>query len=182
MLYRQDKLFAPAVELDSHVKSLTATDVHSRIYTAPSNGLARQRDSSVIIPVFYFPLQLPPFRRSSQLLLRVPEVHCLRKAGVQLHFSDTDEALFPDSFLGKLNDCHPYSRGRMLLNRSLYTFTSLSRLCWSLKIQSLNATFIASCFCDTSMVSFLLRTRFSSPFSFTLYFISLEPIEAAHPA
>ena len=32
MLYRQDKLFAPAVELDSHVESLIASNVHSCIY------------------------------------------------------------------------------------------------------------------------------------------------------
>ena len=32
MLYRQDKLFAPAVELDSHVESLIASNIHSCIY------------------------------------------------------------------------------------------------------------------------------------------------------
>ena len=62
--------------------------------------------------------------------------------------------------------CEPsYSRGLVELNSLLYFPTKSCRRSASRNTQSLNASLIASCFCDAMVVSCLFSTRFSFPSS-----------------
>ena len=70
-----------------------------------------------------------------------------------------------------------YSLLRIELKCSLYSFTSLFLLSWSLNIQFLNSSFRSSCFCPARSVSFLFSTEVLEPSGFTIWsniFVSLR--------